>query len=88
MKYNLIRDVERSSLVSVGATYFIPGATGAIRLRQGDFHLFLTGGKQILDRGHWISGTGFRLPATQLGHANVVLVEPVGLRGASTTCTA
>ena len=28
----------------------------------GDFHFFPTAGKQIFDRGHWISGTGFRIP--------------------------
>ena len=84
-KYNFIRDVDRQLLVSGGITYFIPGSQRRI-LRtsaDGDFHFFLTGGKQIFDWGHWLSGTGFRIPGDQqLGHADVVLVEPVGLRAA------
>ena len=62
-KYNFIRDVDRQLLVSAGATYFIPGATSAFSgFGNGDFHFFLTAGKQIFDRGHWLSGTGFRIP--------------------------
>ncbi|HVU86918.1 MAG TPA: hypothetical protein VHD36_06330 [Pirellulales bacterium] len=62
-KYNLIRDVQNQFLVSIGLTYFIPGAPSALaNFGNGDFHLFLTGGKQILGNGHWLSGTGFRLP--------------------------
>ena len=63
-KYSLIRDVERQFLLSGGATYFIPGGGGSYtNFGDGDFHFFLTGGKQIFDRGHWISGSGFRIPA-------------------------
>jgi hypothetical protein len=62
-KYNFIRDAERQLLVSGGITYFIKGSSDALsNFGDGDFHLFLTGGAQIFDRGHWISGTGFRLP--------------------------
>ena len=44
-------------------TYFVPGsATALSNFGNGDIHLFLTGGKQIFGRGHWLSGTGFRLP--------------------------
>ena len=57
------RDVENQFLVSAGITYFIPGSPGALsNFDNGDFHLFLTGGKQIFGRGHWLSSTGFRLP--------------------------
>jgi len=63
-KYNFFRDVDRQWLASAGATYFIPGSSGAIaNIGSGDFHLFLTGGAEIFDRGHWLSASGFRLPA-------------------------
>ena len=62
-KFNVVRDVENQFLVSVGMTYFIPGSRSVLsNFGNGDFHLFLTAGKQIFDRGHWLSGTGFRLP--------------------------
>lgn len=62
-KYNFFRDVERQFLVSAGLTYFIRGNLGQnIPFGNGDYHVFLTGGKEIFGRGHWLSGTGFRLP--------------------------
>ena len=62
-KYNFIRDAERQLLVSGGLTYFIKGSGEALsNFGDGDYHLYLTAGKQIFDRGHWLSGTGFRLP--------------------------
>jgi hypothetical protein len=62
-KYNFIRDVDRQLLVSAGMTYFIKGSGGAFaNFGDGDYHFFLTGGKQIFDYGHWLSGTGFRIP--------------------------
>ncbi len=62
-KFNFIRDVENQFLVTAGMTYFVPGsATALSNFGNGDIHLFLTGGKQIFGRGHWLSGTGFRLP--------------------------
>ena len=63
VKYNFLRDVERQTLASIGMTYFIKGSGTALsNFGDGDFHFFLTGGTQIFDRGHWISGTGFRIP--------------------------
>jgi hypothetical protein len=62
-KYNFLRDPERQLLASCGLTYFIKGSGDAIsNFGDGDYHLFLTAGAQIFDRGHWLSGTGFRLP--------------------------
>ncbi|MGD9719852.1 MAG: hypothetical protein AB7O59_01390 [Pirellulales bacterium] len=62
-KYTFLRDVERQFLVSGGITYFIPENLNNFELpSDGDFHFFLTGGKQIFDRGHWLSATGFRIP--------------------------
>jgi hypothetical protein len=64
LKYNFIRDVERQLLVSGGVTYFLKGSSDALsNFGDGDFHFFLSGGKEIFDRGHWLSGTGFRIPA-------------------------
>lgn len=62
-KYNFLRDAERQLLVSGGLTYFIKGSSSAFsNFGDGDYHLFLTAGKQIFDRGHWLSASGFRLP--------------------------
>jgi hypothetical protein len=63
VKFNLLRDVDRQLIVSGGVAYFIPGASGSFtEFGDGDLHLFLSGGKQIFGHGHWLSGTGFRLP--------------------------
>jgi hypothetical protein len=64
VKYNFYRDVERQLLFTGGITYFIKGSGNALsNFGDGDFHIFLTLGAQIFDRGHWLSGTGFRLPS-------------------------
>lgn len=63
LKYNFIRDVDRQFLASAGVTYFIPGSARAFsNFGDGDFHFFLTGGKQFFDYAHWLSATGFRIP--------------------------
>ena len=63
LKYNFLRDVDRQLLVSAGLTYFIPpNINGFPPTGSGDFHFFLTGGKEIFGRGHWLSATGFRIP--------------------------
>ena len=63
VKYNFVRNVETQFLLTGGITYFIPGNMANFHQpADGDAHIFLTGGKQIFDRGHWISGTGFRIP--------------------------
>ena len=62
-KYNFFRDVERQFLLSAGLTYFIPSNMGQnVRFGNGDYQVFLSGGTEIFGRGHWLSGTGFRLP--------------------------
>jgi hypothetical protein len=60
-KYNLVRDVDNQFLLSGGLTYFIKGSEFPLP-GSGDFHFYLSGGKQIFDRGHWLSGSGFRIP--------------------------
>jgi hypothetical protein len=63
LKYNLYRDPAEQRLLSIGTTYFIPGEEDAFsNFGDGDFHFFLSGGTEIFDYGHWISGTGFRIP--------------------------
>ena len=63
-KYNLVRDVDRQFLVSGGITYFIKGSDGALaNFGDGDFNFYLSAGKEIFDKGHWLSATGFRIPA-------------------------
>jgi hypothetical protein len=63
-KYNFLRDVHAQLLASAGVTYFIKGSNIAGgNFGDGDFHFYLTVGKQIFGRGHWLSGTGFRIPA-------------------------
>jgi hypothetical protein len=64
-KYNFLRDVHAQLLATAGMTYFIKGSgVAGGNFGEGDFHFFLTVGKQIFDRGHWLSGTGFRIPAS------------------------
>ena len=65
LKYNLIRDVQRGTLLSGGFTYEIPlGEDDALQgLGDGEFHLFLSGGQRFLDgNAHWLSTFGWRLP--------------------------
>jgi hypothetical protein len=63
LKYNFLRDVDRQLLFSAGATYFIPPRFSDFPIAgDGDFHFFLTGGKEVLGRGHILSATGFRIP--------------------------
>lgn len=64
LKFNLVRDVVNQRLLSGGFTFELP--TGEADPLQGngdgELHLFLTGGRQIGDRMHWISAGGLRLP--------------------------
>ena len=66
MKYNLIRDPEYQRIWSAGLTYQPP--TGTTRVFQGlaggEFHAFVSGGRQVLGRGHWLTGVGYRAAAT------------------------
>lgn len=64
LKYNLIRDPASRFLLSAGLGYEIP--LGQDRVFQGngdgDWHFYLSGGKQLADDLYWISGSGFRIP--------------------------
>ncbi len=65
VKYNLFANPQTQRLLSAGLTYEMPvGSSRALQGNgDGEFHLFLTGGAQIGSCWHWISGSGFRLPA-------------------------
>lgn len=64
-KYALYRDAQKQRLLSAGVVYDMP--VGSPRSLQaggdGEFHLFLSGGAEICDNGHWVSGFGGILPA-------------------------
>ncbi len=65
LKYNFYADPERQRLASVGVSYEMPvGSTRSLQGNgSGEFHLYLTGAAQLGCDWHWVSGTGFRLPA-------------------------
>jgi hypothetical protein len=65
LKYNLYADSVSQRLLSTGLTYEMPVGTPRTLQGNGDgeFHLFLTGGAEIFDYGHWLSASGFRLPS-------------------------
>jgi len=64
LKYNLIRNPETQTIVSAGFTHEF--ASGAQRVFQGngngEWNLFLTGGREFFGCAHWVSGAGLRLP--------------------------
>jgi len=65
LKYNLYADPRAQRLLSTGFSYELPVGTPRALQGNGDgeFHVYLTGGTQIGDRGHWLSASGFRLPS-------------------------
>ncbi|MBL9163632.1 MAG: hypothetical protein JNL18_12940 [Planctomycetaceae bacterium] len=65
LKYTLYSDAATQRLLSGGLTYEIPAGTPRTLQGNGDgeFHLFLSGGAEIFDYGHVVSGSGFRLPS-------------------------
>lgn len=66
LKYNIIRDPECQRIWSVGTTYQAPSGSTNIFQGQagGEFHSFLTGGRQIFERGHFLTSTGYRYSTT------------------------
>ncbi len=55
----------REQLLSAGFAYALPiGSTQALQGRtDGEFHFYLTGGAQLFEQFHFLSATGFRIPA-------------------------
>ena len=73
LKFNLFKDYQNGRLLSGGLTYEIPA--GSERALQGngdgEFNIFLTGGTRVGALGHWISATGFRLPANRTDESQI-----------------
>ncbi len=65
LKYNWYADPVAGVLYSSGLTYEIPmGSRGNFqRYGNGQFHLFTTHGRRVLNNMHWITSVGTRLPA-------------------------
>jgi hypothetical protein len=64
IKYNLIRNPETQTLLSVGFTHEFP--SGANRVFQGtgdgEWNLFYSAGQEFFGVAHWVSGAGVRIP--------------------------
>ncbi len=65
LKYNLLKNYQDQRIVSAGLSYEAPWGTPRALQGNGDgeFHIYLTGGTQLGDNWHWISASGFRIPA-------------------------
>lgn len=64
LKYNLIRNPETQTIVSAGFTHAFPSGAGRVYQGNGngEWNLFLTGGREFFGCAHWVSGAGLRLP--------------------------
>ena len=65
LKYNLLRDACRGTLVSAGFTYELPiGSQRALQdIGDGEFHLFASVGQRLAGgRSHLLSTVGWRVP--------------------------
>ncbi|MCE9607716.1 MAG: hypothetical protein K8U03_22745 [Planctomycetia bacterium] len=65
LKYNLFRNPDTETIVSIGGTFELD--VGAHRVFQGrgdgEFHLFSSAGQALFGGiAHWVSGSGLRLP--------------------------
>lgn len=74
LKYALMRDARNQRLLSAGATYTMPIGSQRTLQDRGDgvFNLFLTGGTEILDCGHWVSAFGGLLPVDDDANSSFV----------------
>ena len=73
MKYNLIQDCQSQTLLSAGFTYELPVGSGSALQGNGDgeFNLFATGGTEFLDDWHFVTASGFRLPANRSNNSQM-----------------
>ena len=65
LKYNLLSDPDKGNLLSAGFTYEVPiGSTRALQdIGDGEFHLFVSGGKRLLNGlAHYMGAVGYRIP--------------------------
>ena len=70
LKYNLYKDVATQTLLSTGFTYGMPvGSHQTLQGKgNGEFNLFLSGGRQLGQDWHLLSTFGARLPADNNGY--------------------
>jgi hypothetical protein len=73
LKYAVLADYEAQRLLSIGASYELPiGSTRSLQGNgSGEFHLYASAAAQLGCDWHWISGTGFRLPADTVDESQV-----------------
>lgn len=73
VKYTLLANPEEQRLLTAGLTYELP--VGSARTQQGNgdglFNLFLSAGTQIGCRSHWVTGSGFLLPADPADESSI-----------------
>jgi len=65
LKYNIIQDAREGNLLSTGFSYMMPvGSNRTLQGSRGDgeVNLYLSAGKRIGDKSHYVASTGFRLP--------------------------
>lgn len=64
LKYNVVRNPETQTIVSLGAVFEADAGDHDVFQGEGagETHLFVSAGQEILGRGHWLSGSGFRIP--------------------------
>lgn len=73
LKYAVLADYEAQRLLSIGASYELPvGSTRSLQGNgDGEFHLYASAAVQLGCDWHWISGSGFRLPADTAAESQV-----------------
>ena len=64
LKFNLIRDGATGCMLSSGFTFELPTGEASAWQGNGDgeLNLFVTGGRRIGCRSHWLSAGGWRIP--------------------------
>ena len=73
LQYNFYKDHCSKTLLSGGVVFELPVGTPRALQGNGDgeFHLFLSGGTEIADKTHLVSGTGFILPSNRAQQSQV-----------------
>lgn len=73
LKYNLFKDTQTQSIISVGTTVDLPfGSTRSLQGNgDGEFHIFASAGTQLGEQFHYVTGSGFRLPVDTQAESQV-----------------
>jgi len=77
LKFNLLRNAQSQRLLSAGFTFELPtGEASALQGNgDGELHLFMTGGRAIGARGHWLSAGGIRAPINTTDESSSVYMS-------------